>query len=84
MFVVYGYAPSSSRWRRQMKVTSDDTRMLEIEFGQFVHVRGEAVEAVIDTRLGLNLCGLTECGIVQLEALRGKRVLILELVEPCQ
>ena len=26
-----------------MKVTSDDTRMLEIEFGVFVHVRGEPV-----------------------------------------
>lgn len=64
-----------------MKITGENTRMIEIAPGQSVHVRGDAVEAIIDTRLGLNLCGLTECGLVQLEAMRGKRVLILEIAK---
>ena len=64
-----------------MKITGDDTRMIKLEPGQFAHVRGEVIEAIVDTWAGLNLCGLTECGLLQLEALRGKRVLILEIVE---
>ena len=53
-----------------MKVT-EGTRVIKIAPRKTVHVRGDAVEALIDTRAGLNLCGLTECGLVQLEALRG-------------
>ena len=64
-----------------MKVTGNDTRMIEVAHGTWVEVKGAPAQAVIDTRAGLNLCGLTEAGLVHLETLRGKRVLILELVE---
>ena len=58
-----------------MKITSDETRMLEIEFGVFVHIRGTAI--VCDL--------LPDCDEPlehpELARLSGKRVLILELVE---
>lgn len=56
-----------------MKVTSDDTRMLEIEFGVFVHVRGDAAIGWIPQE-AMGICEV-------LDGFAGKRVLILEIVE---
>ena len=61
-----------------MKITGDDTRMIEISEGEFVEVRGEAVRAVAVSSSDEELCQ------PEFERFRGKRVLILELVEPCQ
>ena len=64
-----------------------DTRMLEIEFGQFVHVRGEDLLGEIG--YGQISAGssaefeliVQEKLIERMQTLKGKRVLILELVE---
>ena len=59
------------------KITRDDTRMIEVARGEFVHVRGEAKELKIVGEIrhhdGRRMWKIDE--------FRGKRVLILELVE---
>ena len=57
-----------------MKITGDDTRMIEISEGEFVEVRGAAVRAIAVSSSEDEL-------FPEFERFRGKRVLILELVE---
>jgi len=61
-----------------MKITGENTRMIEIAPGEWVHVRGDAITAQPSAA---NLLRLRDIYGADLFSLKGKRVLILELAE---